>query len=384
MGFFMDKSDFIDRLLVYKNLSFIKLEGKKYTYVCNFCNKEFTATWDTHNFIQSLGKMGCVKCSKTYTGKYRAKLVQKEPVLTFKEIALKLNVQDSNVKGIVKSAGIKYFKIPECFYILEKDFDYLKQHYLLPTSEKVSATRKHIIELTTLENYLTYEEIAKKLHIKKERITEWVKRLNLKPVTKNLNNFLSLDDFYKIKSYFDYRQTPQFKKNVSKNLKIAASRRTPAQKAAISEKRSYSIKKSISKRTPDQWLQIAKQRGRKFHYKNEKFDSSWELAVWIYGKENGWDIEREPIYLEYKKGNKLCKYFPDFKINGQLVEIKGDQFFDEKGNLRNPFTKELLTEKMNCMKQNNVIIWKYKDIKPYIEYVNDTKGVNFLRKCKTC
>lgn len=81
---------------------------------------------------------------------------------------------------------------------------------------------------------------------------------------------------------------------------------------------------------------------------------------------------------------ELCKYFPDFKINGQLVEIKGDQFFDEKGNLRNPFTKELLTEKMNCMKQNNVIIWKYKDIKPYIEYVNDTKGVNFLRKCKTC
>ena len=36
------------------------------------------------------------------------------------------------------------------------------------------------------------------------------------------------------------------------------------------------------------------------------------------------------------------------------------------------------------MKQNNVIIWKYKDIKPYIEYVNDTKGVNFLRECKTC
>lgn len=112
----MDRSDFIDRLLVYKNLSFIKLEGKKYTYRCNFCNKEFTATWDTYNFVQSLGKMGCVKCSKTYTGKYRAKLVQKEPVLTFKEIALKLNVQDSNVKSIVKSAGIKYFKIPECFY----------------------------------------------------------------------------------------------------------------------------------------------------------------------------------------------------------------------------------------------------------------------------
>lgn len=27
-GVFMDKSDFIDRLLVYKNLSFIKLEGE--------------------------------------------------------------------------------------------------------------------------------------------------------------------------------------------------------------------------------------------------------------------------------------------------------------------------------------------------------------------
>ena len=60
MGFLMDRSDFIDRLLVYKNLSFIKLEGKKYTYSCNLCNKEFTATWDTYNFVQSLGKMGCV------------------------------------------------------------------------------------------------------------------------------------------------------------------------------------------------------------------------------------------------------------------------------------------------------------------------------------
>lgn len=107
----------------------------------------------------------------------------------------------------------------------------------------------------------------------------------------------------------------------------------------------------------------------------EKFrvDSSYRLK-----------INRFSRLVHYKKGNKLCKYFPDFKINGQLVEIKGDQFFDEKGNLRNPFTKEPLTEKMNCMKQNNVIIWKYKDIKPYIEYVNDTKGVNFLRECKTC
>lgn len=63
--------------------------------------------------------------------------------------------------------------------------------------------------------------------------------------------------------------------------------------------------------------------------------------------------------------NKQRIYQPDFIIDNELVEIKGDQFFNEKGQLYNPYKKILELEKQQCMKDNNVKILRGKDIYEY-------------------
>lgn len=114
-------------------------------------------------------------------------------------------------------------------------------------------------------------------------------------------------------------------------------------------------------------------------YNGVSFDSSWELAVWIYHIDNNISIERQPIKLQYEMNGSMHTYFPDFKINGKLVEIKGDHLFDEYGN---PIFnhKHSWKEKYQCMLDNNVIIWKYKDIKPFITYVFQTYGKDYLKQ----
>lgn len=68
---------------------------------------------------------------------------------------------------------------------------------------------------------------------------------------------------------------------------------------------------------------------------------------------------------------------PDFEIDGKLIEVKGDHLFDEHNN---PIFdhKHPWKEKYQCMLNNNVTIWRFKDIKPYIDYVTQTYGRDYL------
>lgn len=59
-------------------------------------------------------------------------------------------------------------------------------------------------------------------------------------------------------------------------------------------------------------------------YDNTSFDSSWELYLWIYCKDHNIKIIREPIRLEFEFNGKKYGYHPDFLIDGQLVELKGN------------------------------------------------------------
>lgn len=112
------------------------------------------------------------------------------------------------------------------------------------------------------------------------------------------------------------------------------------------------------------------------------FDSSWELAVYLYAKDYNWKIERDPCCFEYLKDGKIYKYFPDFKINGKLIEIKGNQFFNEEGKLYDPFSRELLEEKQKCMEQNNVEVWDKEKLKPILEYIKEKYGKEWKEKYK--
>lgn len=128
---------------------------------------------------------------------------------------------------------------------------------------------------------------------------------------------------------------------------------------------------------------------QKYYYDERYFDSSWELAYYIWLKDNNIDFEYQPdIKFKYIYNNEIHYYHPDFKIDNKLQEIKGNLFF-ENNNINEkmicPFNRQLddlYESKHQCMIANNVQILTENDIKEYIIYVKLNYGINFLKNCK--
>lgn len=111
--------------------------------------------------------------------------------------------------------------------------------------------------------------------------------------------------------------------------------------------------------------EYASKRHKRIEYDDMFFDSSWELILYQYCEENNITCEYQPnIQFEYEYEGKKHVYQPDFIINDQIYEVKGDQFF-EGDKMICPFdrTKDGLFEsKHQCMIQNNIIILRRMDI----------------------
>jgi len=118
----------------------------------------------------------------------------------------------------------------------------------------------------------------------------------------------------------------------------------------------------------------------KFKYQNQLFDSSWELAVWVWAKDNGKEIEREPVGLTYTFNGIEHTYFPDFRLGGKLIEIKGPQFFKD-GKMINPYDHtqdELFEAKHQCGLQNGVEFWDKDKMDPILNYIEEKYTKDFL------
>ena len=103
------------------------------------------------------------------------------------------------------------------------------------------------------------------------------------------------------------------------------------------------------------------------------FDSSWEVKVYQYCKENNISCIYQPdIQFIYEYQGKEHVYQPDFLINDKLYEVKGDQFF-EGDKMINPFDRSqdgLFEMKHQCMIENNVVILKKDDINQIKNSIN--------------
>ena len=107
---------------------------------------------------------------------------------------------------------------------------------------------------------------------------------------------------------------------------------------------------------------------KKYQYSDIQFDSSWEVKVYQYCKENNIPCEYQPdITFEYEYDGKKHYYHPDFLINGKLYEVKGEQFFEGDKMIcpynRNEYKDGLTEAKHQCMIKNGVIILRKNDIK---------------------
>ena len=132
---------------------------------------------------------------------------------------------------------------------------------------------------------------------------------------------------------------------------------------------------------------IVKFLGKKYLYNNVMFDSGWELVFYIWLKDHNisFDYHGDDMVIEYKTSDKNTHhYFPDFKINGQYYEIKGDHFFKDKetsnSTMINPFTKEETSkEKVECIKKNSIIL-TWKDIAPLYKEIESKYGKNYIKQ----
>lgn len=113
----------------------------------------------------------------------------------------------------------------------------------------------------------------------------------------------------------------------------------------------------------------------RYFYDNYYFDSFPELALYLYCQATGKSIIREPSKLTFIYNNQKFNYVPDFLIEGQLVEIKGEQFLAEDGSWYNPYKPELsalMEAKHQCAIANNVKILYAKDYQQYLDWFKES------------
>ena len=136
---------------------------------------------------------------------------------------------------------------------------------------------------------------------------------------------------------------------------------------------------------------------KKYQYDGLMFDSSIEIAYYIYMKDHKTEILRANTSFQYEFDGKIWHYIPDFYLPqlDQYVEIKGDHFFKEDGTMHIPwkgkqddekyrFTCEKAKAKHQCMISNNIKIIKQSDIemKNALQYINSKYGKKYLKQFK--
>lgn len=138
----------------------------------------------------------------------------------------------------------------------------------------------------------------------------------------------------------------------------------------------------VRKKMIDDFGQIGRVRG--YLYKDIHFDSSWELAVYIWLVDNKKQFIYHPTtpFVYMGDDDKEHEGYTDFLIEGKFYEIKGTQFFNENHDPFNKYTQKFWWNKYNAMKENSITIWELKDLKPYLEYVKKTYGKDYLKSFK--
>lgn len=128
---------------------------------------------------------------------------------------------------------------------------------------------------------------------------------------------------------------------------------------------------------PSKSHEIRLKQSSKYTYKGIKFDSSWEIAYYIWLTDHNVRFEYQPKTISYYwEGDKQYhSYHIDFKVFNTFIEIKSPHLY-----------KKMLIEgtknnaKLKCMNDNNVII--ITDCSKYIKYVKQKYGSNYIKSFK--
>lgn len=137
--------------------------------------------------------------------------------------------------------------------------------------------------------------------------------------------------------------SPEIMEKRKQKFKTQHGVENPAQldeiKKKISETRKSDECKSktnstCEKRYGTKWYQQSEEyyKKRKWRYTNPKypnmtFATSWEFKVYDFLTEHNIPFEYQIKPIPYEYDGETHYYFPDFRVNGRIYEVKGDNFF---------------------------------------------------------
>lgn len=105
-------------------------------------------------------------------------------------------------------------------------------------------------------------------------------------------------------------------------------------------------------------------RGKSGWYRGIYCDSSWELAFVVWHLDHNIQIQRNRTPYSYIFEGETHQYYPDFIVNGELIEIKG-------------YKTKQWEAKLSQLPINIKVLYG-KDMKPYLDYMLQTYGKDWL------
>lgn len=173
-------------------------------------------------------------------------------------------------------------------------------------------------------------------------------------------------------------------KTLMKNYNV----KHPLQNDAIAQKAQTTTLKHYGVKYPLLSHDVRARAKQKYEYDGICFDSKPELAMYIFLKDREVEFTYQPnVHFTYICNGIEYQYFPDYIVNGQLVEIKGKHFFKEDGTMCNPWAHsqdEIYEAKHQCMVANNVkiLLDDSCEVEEAVEYVAEQYGKAYLDKFK--
>lgn len=293
-------------------------------------------------------------------------------------------------KLTVPQIAIKY-KMAE--HLVSKDLAKLKigrssKEVAIVTGTKKAINKEKLYQYYIIENH-SEPETAEHFGIHERTLRRRLKEFGFKKSIKLQQEAVKRVQLQKYGGCF--QQSQYYKENVVDRM-VANVKQTCQQKygvqwvSNIEEAKEKAIQTRLEKYGAPYYTQTVEyhhKSKRLYYYDGEMFDSSWELALWIYAKEHQEEIVRCPCSFEYCVDGKVHKYFPDFLYKGKYTEVKGNIYMGSDGilvdfNQSTPSTAS--KAKTECIHQNNVVLYDQQQMKPILNYVFKKYGRSFLKK----
>ena len=213
---------------------------------------------------------------------------------------------------------MRYFTKEECNQIIE----YYKDHTDRSTCKFFHIGHFETLYRLLLENNISIHTKEESKVLKKEAYREGMLAkygvINSGQLESSKKAISKANSSNKIERLAKYRQTCLDKYGYEYTLQVPSLRED------------YK-KICLNKYGAEWYCQSDNFKGRKkfkiFEKDNIYFDSFPELCFYLYHKSLNHNIKRNPGRLFYYYDNKKHYCFPDFEINGQLYEIKGDHLY---------------------------------------------------------